>query len=119
MKNLKNLDRLQKLHDLIDQECTGTPLELAEKMDLSRRAIFVLLEQLKDFGAEINYSRKNKTYHYCEDFELRINISVSVISNDELSQIFAGSYFLTENPSVHVLCTERTYICNIKTKLCA
>lgn len=100
MKSIKNLERLQQLHELIDSKNTGSPGELAEKMNISKRLVFNLLDQLKDFEASICYSRKNRTYYYCEDFELHVNISVSVISNNELTEIFAGSYFVQEQATL-------------------
>lgn len=119
MKTIKNLERLQQLHELIEAGSTGTPGELAYKMNVSERLVFNLIDQLKDFEASICYSRKNKTYYYCDDFQLKVNISVSVISNNELTEIFAGSYFLQEEDSLQGLCGKTQYICGNKTKLCA
>lgn len=117
MKTLKNLEHLQQLHNLIEERNTGTPAELATRMHISERKVYHLLDQLRDFEANICYSRKSKSYYYCNDFELRVSISVTVMSNNELIDIFGGSYFLKENPSLQALCSERNYIYNIKTKL--
>lgn len=94
MKNLKTLERLQQLHNLIAIENTGTPKELASLMNISQRSIHLLIEQLKDYNANVCYSRSRKTYYYCEDFDLQVSISVSVLTNNEVTQIFGGSYFL-------------------------
>jgi transcriptional antiterminator len=53
MKNLKTLERLQQLHDLIEKENTGTPKELACLMQISERSVHLLIEQLKDYNADI------------------------------------------------------------------
>jgi predicted DNA-binding transcriptional regulator YafY len=119
MKTIKNLERLQGLHNLIKNEATGAPQELAAKMDVSERTIYILIDQLKDFEAKIKYSRKSRTYYYCDDFELWVNVSVTVMSNDELIKIFAGSYFLKENTSPQGLCIEHNYLSTNKTNLCA
>lgn len=97
MKNLKSLERLQQLHALIVNENTGAPKELASLMQISERSVHLLLEQLKDYNADICYSRSRKTYYYCNDFELRVSISVSVLQNSEITNIFGGSYFLKSN----------------------
>lgn len=94
MKTIKNLERLQQLHLLIENETTGAPGELAERMRVSERLVYLLIEQLKDFNADISYDRGRKTYYYCDDFQLRVSISVSVMSNNEVTEIFGGSYFL-------------------------
>ncbi|WP_339663547.1 DNA-binding protein [uncultured Polaribacter sp.] len=100
MKNLKTIERLQQLHKLIINENTGSPKELALLMSISERSIHLLLEQLKDYNANICYSRSRKTYYYCEDFDLKVSISVSVLTNNEVTQIFGGSYFL--NNKLHI-----------------
>lgn len=119
MKNLKSLERLQQLHYMIDAENTGSPGELAKKKNISERLFYNLIEQLKDFEAPICYSRQSKTYYYCDDFDLRVKISVTVMANNELTEIFAGSYFLQEKTSLQALCSDYKYIRSIKTKLSA
>ena len=92
MYSIKNLERLQQLHLLIENERTGSPKELANRMHISERLVYNLMEQLKDFNANIRYDRGRKTYYYGEDFELHVSISVSVFSNNETTEIFGGSY---------------------------
>lgn len=115
MKNLKNLERLQQLHQRIIQENTGTPKELANFMNISERSLYNLIEQLKDLTAPICYNRMSNTYFYNGDFELQISISVTALSNNEIIQVFGGSYFLKKNNLLHSLCSEGHYISNIKT----
>src|SRR5690606_3851184 len=110
MKNLKNLERLQQLHQRIVQENTGTPKELANYMNISERSLYKLIEQLKDLTAPICYNRCSNTYFYEGDFELKINISVTALSNNEIIQVFGGSYFLKKNILLHGLCSEGRYI---------
>ena len=93
MKTIKSLERLQQLHTLIMKERTGSPKQLARKMNVSERLVYLLLEYLKDYNADIRYDRLRQTYYYDEDFKLDIQISVSVISNNERTEIFGGSYF--------------------------
>ncbi|QLE00945.1 HTH domain-containing protein [Galbibacter sp. BG1] len=119
MKTIKNLERLQRLHNLIEQECTGSPKELADKLHMSERMAYNLIEQLKSLEATILYSRSRKTYYYDKDFKLEVNISVVVMSNSEVTQIFAGSYFSKKNTILQGLCSEQIYIYDIKTKMCA
>ncbi len=92
MNSIKSLKRLQQLHLLIENEQTGSPRELSNRMQISERLIYSLLEQLKDFGAKVSYDRTRKTYYYREKFQLYVNISVYVCSNNETREIFGGSY---------------------------
>ncbi len=93
MKTIRSLERLQQLHNLISKERTGSPKELARRMNVSERLVYLLLEYLKDYNASICYDRLRQTYYYSEDFQLDIQISVAVISNDERTEIFGGSYY--------------------------
>jgi hypothetical protein len=69
-------------------------------MQISERSVHLLLEQLKDYNAMIVYSRSRKTYYYREYFELQVSISVSVLTDNEVTKIFGGSYFF--NPKLHI-----------------
>lgn len=102
MKTIKNLERLQQIHLLIESETTGSPHQLANRMHVSQRLVYNLIEQLKDFNANICYDRSRKTYYYRNDFQLQVSISVSVISNDEKTMIFGGGYFV--KPSILKFC---------------
>ena len=75
MKNLKKLERLQQLHQRIQNENTGSPIEMARYMNISERSIHNLIDELKVLGAEICYKRTTKTYYYCNDFKIELNIS--------------------------------------------
>lgn len=119
MKTLKNLERLQQLHNLIEKECTGSPSELSDRLHVSERMVYNLVEQLKTLEAAISYSRSRKTYYYEDDFKLEVNISVTVMSNSEVTQILAGSYFSQKDSILQGLCSEQEYIYNNKTKICA
>lgn len=110
MKNLKTLERLQQLHQRIVQENTGTPKEFASFMNISERSLYKLIEQLKDFTAPICYNRISNTYYYTHDFELQISISVTILSSNEVIQLYGGSYFLKKNTLLQGLCSERIYI---------
>ena len=97
MKNLKTLERLQHLHLRIKNENTGSPKDLAALMQISQRSVHLLMDKLKDYSAEICYSRNKKTYYYANDFDLQVAISVTILNGDEITEVFGGSYFLKQN----------------------
>ncbi|APY11038.1 hypothetical protein BWZ22_07190 [Seonamhaeicola sp. S2-3] len=105
MKNIKHLERLQQLHLRIEQENTGTPKELARFMNISERLLYNLIEELKDIGAPIHYNRSLKTYYYNDDFKLQIKISVTALRNNEILQLFGGTYLLRPNNLIKELCS--------------
>ena len=102
MSSIKILERLQRLHLLIAQECSGSPLEVAQKLRISERSVYNLLDQLKDFNAHIGYDRSRKTYYYKNDFDLRIQLSFSVMSNNETTEVMGGSYLLKKKDPLEI-----------------
>ena len=88
MKTIKNLERLERLHFLIENEISGSPKDIANRLHISERIVYHLLEELRDYNALIYFDRSRKTYYYCNEFQLRIAVSVSVCSNSEVTQIF-------------------------------
>ncbi|MEL4456803.1 DNA-binding protein [Lutimonas vermicola] len=117
MKNLKQLERLRKIHRMIKLENTGTPSELAEKLHISTRLTYLLLEQLREFDAPLYFNRRTKTYYYKNDFELTINISVQVITHEKLVNIYAGGKFADYVISLQGGCSKQNYLCYLKKKL--
>lgn len=93
MDKMKFLERLQRLHEQIKDENTGRPHEAAEALHVSERRLYQMLNFLKDWGAEIKYSRRQRTYYYTSDFELRVQVSVEVIQNGTAREIYGGWYF--------------------------
>lgn len=116
MKSIKSLERLQQLHQRIEQENTGTPNELSAFMNISERLLYNLIEQLKDINAPVCYSRSRKTYYYYNDFEFRVSISVVALTNNETIELFGGSYFIKKSALLQGLCSEPTYISPVKIK---
>jgi predicted DNA-binding transcriptional regulator YafY len=64
----EHINQLARLDDFIRRKATGTPAELAQKMNLSERTIFRLMDELRAFGAVIVYDKFLETYRYKEDF---------------------------------------------------
>ena len=97
MKTLKQLERLRKAHKLIQNENTGTPKEFANKLYISEREIYRILEYLKEVDAIICFSRNANSYYYNADFDLLVNVSVKVMIKEEVRTIYAGSTILFKN----------------------
>ena len=73
----KQIDRTNYLCKLIENESTGTPEELAVRLNLSKRHLFNQLNDLKDMGAEIKYNRAERTYYFVNSFTLFIKVEIS------------------------------------------
>lgn len=117
MNNLKQLERLRKTHQLIKHENTGTPKELAEKLHISVRQAYLVLEQLKELEAPVLFNRRTATYYYQHDYELTIHISIQVMAGEKLMNIYAGRQFSDYIDSLQGSCSRPGYLRYIKAKL--
>lgn len=70
MTFLERLRTLDRLHNLIRLKATGSPQQLAQRLQVSKRTIFNLLEDLRTFGAEIAYCKYTQSYYYAEPIHL-------------------------------------------------
>lgn len=60
-------ERLQYIDHLICIKGTGSPKQLAKRLNISESTLYELLQFMKLMGAPIMYSRLRKTYYYSED----------------------------------------------------
>ena len=97
MKTIQQLERLRKIHQLIKKRNTGSPNELANRLKISRRQLYNVIEYLKEIEAPLIFSRKNNTFYYEHEFDLLINVNVQVMVNEELRTIYGGQTILKEN----------------------
>lgn len=85
MKNLKKLEILGSVHNLILYRRKGNTAYLASSLGISRSSFYNYIQELKAMGAMIKYSRSGCCFYYEEEFKLKI-----VIETSELSRIIGG-----------------------------
>ncbi|NLO69532.1 MAG: helix-turn-helix domain-containing protein [Porphyromonadaceae bacterium] len=71
MSDFDYLRKLFYLTELLEQEKTGTADSLAEKLDVSRRTVFRYLDELRTNGADIGYSKIQKSYILQNNFDFK------------------------------------------------
>lgn len=67
---------VERLHQLIRLKATGSPRNLAEKLNIGERQVYRILDDFKDSGLPIQYCKKRKTYFYTSDVFMKFEISV-------------------------------------------
>ncbi len=82
MKLLEQIERLNRLHQLIKYRRTGTPKELAGKLQLSTSMVYKLLEELKTKEVPIRYSKDLRTYYYTSPFLMNIVIDFRFVQGE-------------------------------------
>jgi hypothetical protein len=72
MSLLKSIERIQQLNDLIRREATGTAIEFADKIGISRSMLMENIREMKELGAMIEYCPFRRSYFYTEEFKVII-----------------------------------------------
>ncbi|NJM16611.1 MAG: HTH domain-containing protein [Bacteroidales bacterium] len=54
----------ERLDFLISHKSTGTPEQLARKLNTSKRHLFNYLSDMKELGKNISYSKSSQSYVY-------------------------------------------------------
>ncbi|GAB1417046.1 hypothetical protein MASR2M117_24520 [Paludibacter sp.] len=93
MKFIKELNRFERLHNLILRGKTGTPKELADKLGISRALLFILIDKMKDLGLTPKYSKKLQSYYYEKEIKITLTFKNEEVSDEQvLRNIYGGSY---------------------------
>lgn len=82
MKILDYIDRINLLHQLIKEQRTGTPEELARRMHLSRSRTCRIIEELKSRGVPIAYSRQSHSYYYTLNYKMQANVAFTQLDDE-------------------------------------
>lgn len=90
MEILKHLKRIKRIDELVRNEKTGTPEQLAQKLCISRRQLYYIIDELKLMGAPIEYNILKKTYQYIKECEVNIDIEIKILDEKEQREIFGG-----------------------------
>ena len=69
MNSKKYLDELKRLDRLIDTKATGTPSNLARKLECSESSVYRKIEDLRSFGFTIHYDPHRPSYYYADGRE--------------------------------------------------
>lgn len=75
----KYFKRADRLDGLIRRKSTGSPRELAAKLNLSERSLYELINQMKELGAPITYCQPKKSYVY--DIPVKFSFGFKKIVN--------------------------------------
>ena len=67
------LKLLKELYEAVLSGATGCPDQLAERLGISRRFLYVVISYMKtEFDAPIAYSRTRETFYYTEEWEFYV-----------------------------------------------
>jgi len=66
------INRLKTINRLVRIKGTGTPKQLARRLNMSESSLYIYLSLLKELGAPIAYSKIMNSYYYESDGEFII-----------------------------------------------
>lgn len=95
------LNRIERLDSMIRRKNTGPPRELANRLGISERWLYILLDELKtDLGCPIRYDRKRRSYIYEKPGKVTIQFTEEI---DPLKmRTVNGGYKMNNFYSVYV-----------------
>ena len=88
MNLTKYFERFQRLHRLIARKATGSPLELAQKLSLSERAVFEYIRAMRELGAPIAFCSVRRTYYY--EREVQFHFGFRELDEKEVMHVDGG-----------------------------
>jgi len=87
---LKHLERMKRLHQLLLRKRTGTPKDCAQKLKISDRTLREDIQIIKEWGGKMCYDRKAFSYHYANQFGLRVSYEITIITPEGARRITRG-----------------------------
>jgi hypothetical protein len=81
---------MERIDKLIRRKATGTPQEMAERLNISKASLYRILEVMKEFGAPIDYCSSEGSYVYSHDVNFYCGFYSNVLAEKEQSTINGG-----------------------------
>jgi predicted DNA-binding transcriptional regulator YafY len=72
MQFIQHLNRLKRIHQLVKLKATGTPHDLARRLEISEPSVYRCLNDLKELGAPVKYCKERQYYIYEQEFDLKL-----------------------------------------------
>ncbi|TVP54235.1 MAG: HTH domain-containing protein [Mongoliibacter sp.] len=92
MEFIRQIERLQLLNKLVREQRTGSPEELAERLGISRRQLYVYLEYFKDLGVEIQFSRRMNSFVFANQKQVHIDWKFEILEHSAVNEVVGGAH---------------------------
>lgn len=92
------INRIERMDRLIRRKSTGPPKELAKKLNISERWLYIFLDELRsELDCPIKYDRRRRSYVYEVPGRIAIGFK-SEMRKEELEKVSGGKNFQTFFP---------------------
>lgn len=95
MDLMNKIRQIERLDQLIRLKATGSPQELSQRLSLSIRHTYRLINELKMLGFPISYNKNQRSYFYTND--VKIHFEIRVEEEKMLNVKGGGFYFSAPN----------------------
>lgn len=86
----EQIKMLERIDQLIRLKCTGTPKQLADKLEVSETTVYRILDTMKELDAPITYNIPRQSYIYEIPVSFKFGFYTKEISQEEARDIQAG-----------------------------
>lgn len=63
----KFIERFKRIDEIIQNKSSGTPAQLATRLDISESTLYEFIAVMKELGAPIQYDKFAQRYYYEEE----------------------------------------------------
>lgn len=83
-------EELERVDRLIRLKATGSPKELAERLQISERHVYRIINQLKEIGCPVYFDKDRCSYCYSNEGKLIFKFSNNELENNSMNKIKGG-----------------------------
>ena len=92
--NSKELFLIERLDQLIRLKATGSPTDLAAKLNISERHVYNIINKIKEvYRAPLEFDKNINSYTYTEKGKILIGFQKDIIPQNGLKKILGGKNY--------------------------
>ena len=89
-KLTQTIQLMERIDKMIKRQATGTPNELAGRLQISKASLHRVLDIMKQFGAPIEYCLITQSYIYTIDVAFYCGFYTNALKQEEMQTISGG-----------------------------
>ncbi len=109
----EKIQRIQRIDRLIRIKATGSPKQLAQRLQIGERTVYDIIKAMRELGAPIKYCTVRESYYYEHEGSFNFNFT---IPEDKSQRITGGQFFNSFFPSLQKFRSGVAYLWNVATK---
>ncbi|MCT4587803.1 MAG: HTH domain-containing protein [Carboxylicivirga sp.] len=101
-KLTKTIELMQRIDKLIKRKATGSPQELADRLDISKASVHRVIDVMKEFGAPIEYCIISQSYIYSKEVAFYCGFYGEELTENELHTLNGGFTQLKQLTNINI-----------------